>query len=68
MSSRPGPTFEPRRCDGCGQPMFGTRSKRFCDARCRATAARARKRKQMRTIIETLKHAIAELEELVGRE
>ncbi len=68
VSSRPAPTFEPRRCEGCGQSIQGKRDKRFCSGKCRAMASRLKRKDQMRTILTTLKDVLAELEELVGRE
>ena len=58
----------PRRCEGCGHVLAGACTRRFCNGKCRALAHRVRKQAKAKVILYKLKNAIAELEDLIGRE
>jgi predicted nucleic acid-binding Zn ribbon protein len=68
MSAQTFQVVETRRCEGCDAPIGGKTGKRFCNAKCRATVSRTRRRERVRVLLRTVKDTIAELEELVGRE
>lgn len=61
-------TLPGRTCGHCGKPIHGKRDRRYCGAKCRAMAHRARKAEKARALLRRLKDDIAELEELIGRE
>ncbi len=68
MTAQPLQLMNPRVCENCGQTVDGKAGKRFCNGRCRATAARRRQRTRMRELLQTLTDTIAELEHLANRE
>jgi len=53
------------RCEGCGKPLTG-RQKTGCSARCRAVAARRRRRGKVLAALDELERGLEKVRRLLG--
>jgi predicted nucleic acid-binding Zn ribbon protein len=50
---------EARRCESCGELLAGGRpDTRFCSARCRKVAGRAKQRRAIATLLDTMQESL----------
>ncbi len=66
-TSRAVQTAGARRCETCARPLAGKRTKRYCDASCRAAAHRSRQTEKIRAIVRRLHAGLAELDQELER-